>query len=911
MLNLPLGQLAFMNPWILTGLLALPLLWFLLRVFPPAPRLIRLPGAWLLDGLIPDEQTTSKTPWWLILLRSVLAALILVALAQPVVNPAQGLDISGSMRLVIENGWDAGQTWNRQIQVAEHLLDQAERDKREIYILTTAPDPGQAEPAQQGPMTAAQARTILRGLKPRAWPADAPAAALMLNKNRATGGVHSFWIGTGLDSGRGIELANTLQRQGGLTYMEPEAAARPLLLIPRSASAKGLSAAIQAAPGFPAAMPVTIDALGTDGRVLDQKTVTLNADSLPMDVIFELPDALRGQAGQLRIAGRDSPGAVVLLEDLFNRKSVGLAAASAESSRTPLIDSGYYIQRALEPFADLHNGDVETLLKIKGLSAIILPDIGALPPATLEALENWVRKGGLLLRFAGPNMSNAENFLTPTPLRQGERALQGGLTWEKPQKIAPFPQSSPLYGLAAPTDIEVHQQILAEPVADMEKKTWAALEDGTPLITAAALDRGLLVLVHTTATPQWSNLALSGLYVQMLQRIISLSGMSNPLAVADGSLQPLSILDGMGAMSAPNSSTLPIDAVNFDKQKIDSSHPPGIYGRSFARKTLNIGDRIKNLKPMPDLPAGTARTGFDGQPQTDLMPWVLSAAMILFLIDWVIMLILQGFGTGRLRLALRHRAPACLLACLLLICAPHPARAQEVSPEAIKYAAAIHLAYVETGVPAIDNTARKGLENLSVILRDRTSVEPEGVVGINPETDDLSFFPLLYWPVTPQQVQPSQAMLHNIQSYLDHGGTILFDTRDYGVGSQIGDAAPTIGAMNLRILTGGLDIPPLVIAPKDHVLTKSFYLMKTFPGRYDNASLWVEEQSAIGRDGVSSVLVGGNDWAAAWAGVGPADGTHQQEMAFRFGVNLMMYTLTGNYKTDQVHVPHILERLGQ
>ncbi|MBI2234737.1 MAG: BatA domain-containing protein, partial [Micavibrio aeruginosavorus] len=178
MLNLPLGQLAFMNPWILTGLLALPLLWFLLRVFPPAPRLIRLPGAWLLEGLIPDEQTTSKTPWWLILLRSVLAALILVALAQPVVNPAQSLGISGNMRLVIENGWDAGQTWNRQIQVAEHLLDQAGRDKREIYILTTAPDPGQAEPSQQGPMTVAQTRTILRGLKPRAWPADAPAAAL-------------------------------------------------------------------------------------------------------------------------------------------------------------------------------------------------------------------------------------------------------------------------------------------------------------------------------------------------------------------------------------------------------------------------------------------------------------------------------------------------------------------------------------------------------------------------------------------------------------------------------------------------------------------------------------------------------------------------------------------------------------
>ncbi|MDB5491427.1 MAG: N-terminal double-transrane domain protein, partial [Micavibrio sp.] len=95
------------------------------------------------------------------------------------------------------------------------------------------------------------------------------------------------------------------------------------------------------------------------------------------------------------------------------------------------------------------------------------------------------------------------------------------------------------------------------------------------------------------------------------------------------------------------------------------------------------------------------------------------------------------------------------------------------------------------------------------------------------------------------------------------------------------------------------------------VLTKSFYLLRSFPGRYDNNALWVEEASASGRDGVSSVLVGGNDWASAWAGVSPPEGSNQQEIALRFGVNLVMYTLTGNYKADQVHVPYILERLGQ
>ena len=72
-------------------------------------------------------------------------------------------------------------------------------------------------------------------------------------------------------------------------------------------------------------------------------------------------------------------------------------------------------------------------------------------------------------------------------------------------------------------------------------------------------------------------------------------------------------------------------------------------------------------------------------------------------------------------------------------------------------------------------------------------------------------------------------------------------------------------------------------------------------------------------DGVASIIVGSNDWASAWAmdaagrPVMPVipGGDMQREMALRFGVNLVMYALTGNYKADQVHLPAIIERLGQ
>ena len=127
---------------------------------------------------------------------------------------------------------------------------------------------------------------------------------------------------------------------------------------------------------------------------------------------------------------------------------------------------------------------------------------------------------------------------------------------------------------------------------------------------------------------------------------------------------------------------------------------------------------------------------------------------------------------------------------------------------------------------------------------------------------------------------------------------------------------------DLQRLLQGIDAPPLQPAPANHVLTKSYYLIRTFPGRL-NGRLWIES-GALDRDsrrgdGVSGLFIGGSDWAGAWA----IDQQHRQaaahdgwrrpqarEMAYRFGINLVMYILTGNYKEDQVHIPDLLERLG-
>jgi hypothetical protein len=254
------------------------------------------------------------------------------------------------------------------------------------------------------------------------------------------------------------------------------------------------------------------------------------------------------------------------------------------------------------------------------------------------------------------------------------------------------------------------------------------------------------------------------------------------------------------------------------------------------------------------------------------------------------------------------------LVLLLLALGARPAAAADGF--AVDATSELHLAYVRTGIAQIDEESRAGLAGLTDVLSHRTAVEAAAPMEVNPETDELIFFPLLYWPVVEGQQLPSAKAVERLNRYLATGGTILFDTHDQG------DNTPfSVGATQARLrkLAAGLTIPPLVPVPPDHVLTKSFYLTQDFPGRWAGSALWVETAEDQVNDGVASVIVGGNDWAGAWAidqrgqplFAAVPGGEPQREMAYRFGVNLVMYALTGNYKTDQVHVPAILERLGQ
>jgi hypothetical protein len=716
----------------------------------------------------------------------------------------------------------------------------------------------------------------------------------------------------------------------------------------------GTPPALALAAAENAAAKMTVKVLRTDGGVTSGVVRGLDQKGSPVaearfgfapgnretEASFDLPVELRNDIGRLEIAGEHSAGAVQLLDKRWRRRAIGVVSGSSSDTAQPLLASTFYLTRALAPFADVRQGDrgapqqaISQFLDQK-LPMIMLADVGTLSPEIRERINAWIERGGVLVRFAGPRLAQADDDLVPVKLRRGGRSLGGSLTWEKPQHLAAFASDGPFAGLAVPKDVTVNRQVLAEPDAVLPTKSWASLEDGTPLVTGERRGKGLVALFHVSADMKWSDLPMSGSFVEMLRRIVDTSGYTSgpaPGATTEASAEtvaPLRTLDGFGAFGPPPSTAKPIPADFRDRAAPD--HPPGFYGPAdgpLAVNTLAASDRITPL----DLSSLRARrASYTNSEPRDLRGILLSSSLALFLIDALIIAFLGGGIASLLR---RRAAPAALLLALLLpLGLASPTRADSTTDEfAIKATSQTRLAYVLTGNADVDSIVKAGMSGLTLFLAQRTALEAGDPVGVDPAHDELAFFPLIYWPVVPGAPKPQREAIDKIDAYMKQGGTVLFDTRDAieaPPGDNGGSQTPAMQA--LREILSALDVPELEPVPREHVLTKTFYLLRDFPGRFDSGQTWVEtlprdedEDSAShparGGDGVSPIIITSNDLAGAWAirpdgqpmlPLSPGE-PRQREFAFRAGVNIVMYTLTGNYKADQVHAPALIERLGQ
>jgi hypothetical protein len=925
MFGLPL---AFAAPAVLAAFIGLIGLYFLLRVTPPSPRQAIFPPLRLLIGLDPNETTPARTPWPILALRLVIGALIILAMAEPLWNNYVAFSGSGPLLILIDNGFAAAPAWDKRTDFARERAATAARSGRIVAIHALS---------QRGqdimPLDRSGTEGQLHSLAPVPYAPDRPASLPAITRFLAHEPTTDIlWIADGVELGGAsafstglssiahlVEVVTDVRGALAIAGVDNEAGALTAQLTRSDVRTQGTGA---------------VRALDVQGREVGRAIFEFGA-KLDVGARFDLPVELRNDVTQVVIDGERSAGATWLIDERSQRRRVAIASGVSADAAQPLLAPNYYLKRALQPFADVsewHDSSsdpIVSLLKQKP-SVLVLADMNVALGPELDAINQFLDNGGVLLRFAGTRLAAGDDTLTPTPLRRGGRLLGGALSWESPRRVAPFETGSPFFGLAAPEEVTVTRQVLAEPDVGLAEKTWARLADGTPLVTAERRGKGLVVLFHVTADTTWSNLPLSGLFVDMLRRVVAEADAPGEAATKSKASEheiarpPLRTLNGFGVLGPPPAQAEPI-ADDFSNVG-DALHPPGFYGTRDSLRAVNIMAPGEKLSPANYRPLDVHQGGLAIEPPLDLRRWLLPAALVGLMIDALVSIWLKAGAPLRRRGAL---AAFAVVGALVLVAIPHRAGAAEpppISDREMDAALSTRLAYVVTGDASVDEASKLGLSALTRILGSRTSAELAEPVALDPARDELAFYPLIYWPIVAGLPQPKLEARTRIAAFMKNGGTVVFDTRDALTARPGGP--PTAEALWLRALLEGVDVPELEPVPHDHVLTKTFYLLDRIVGRTAIGQTWIEalpppdpndraERPARAGDSVSPIVVASDDLAAAWAEdsdrrpIYPLipGGARQRELALRSGVNLVMYTLTGNYKADQVHAKDILERL--
>ncbi len=835
--GLPLG---FAEPLVLIGLLTLPVLWWLLRLIPPRPRRIDFPPTRLLMEIAPREETPARTPWWLTLMRLLLAALVIVAAAGPLWNPPLATQTTRApIAILIDDGWAAATTWDARMRTAEDIIARAETDHRAVAVIPLSEGVRDISFAPAG-----SARVRLQLIKPKPHTVDRTEALPAISRFlAATREVELVWLSDAVDLGRGSDFAKSLA---------PLLDNRPLTIVAGGiADTRALTAADNAAGALSVKVlraasgtteTGTVRALDLKGLPLGEAPFVFQPADRETEARFDLPVEIRNDIARMEIAGERSAGAVQLLDKRWRRRTVGVVSGATADTSQPLLSSSYYIDRALGPFADVRLAQGELPAEAvshfldQHLPMLVLADVGNVAGDAHDRLARWIEDGGVLVRFAGPRLAASDDDLVPVRLRRGGRILGGSLSWDKPQPLAAFSRESPFNGMSVPNDVTVSRQVLAEPDAALTENTWATLADGTPLVTAARRGKGLIVLFHVTGDTRWSDLPLSGTFVDMLKRIVALAGTT---AVTEPTNQKTKttheavaasrVLDGFGNFTSPPATARPVPTDYAGSASAD--HPPGFYGPPeslLAVNTLAAADRLTPLDFSP-LPTASHEIYRKTEPQ-DLRGPILLAALGLFLLDTLLVLYLGGGVARLLPRFSRAGAAAVIIIAALASSLPHARAADTSSRDVPRSALETKLAYVLTGDRDVDLVSKSGLGGLTLFLAQRTALEAGEPIGLDIARDELAFYPLIYWPIVPGAPRPSEETLKRVDAYMKQGGTVLFDTRD-AVVAPPGSGGETRGPgmLELRKILSSLDIPELEPVPRDHVSDQDVLSAARFP----------------------------------------------------------------------------------
>lgn len=609
-----------------TALGSLPIFWNVLSSLPIKKSPYYFPGIQILFELAALRPKPTSMPWW----QKCLALSPLVAAAvgasEPNLDTTHLGQANGPVILAVDNGWTSAAHWDKAILPRlNSLIDAADAKGRPVLILPSAPDTVEHSSGMQ-PVDAAHARSLVMDLKPQPWPTDhkyqiEAIEALSPDVRQSASFV---WLSDGLETTDGSKWMQTINQFGSADILNGYSN-DPYLLSLEETSGESMAVKVNRLNTQSDSQVNLI--FSDDNGPQFQKQVSFKSAESETVLHVDIPPELRGQLTRVSVEGEHTAGATLLLDDMWRQRSVGLINTNGVAE--PLKDGTHYIKSAIEPFTDLHNGQLSEILQLP-VAVIILTDNTLLTGKERDDLGQWIEKGGTLLRFAGPNLAaRPDDNLLPVKLRRGEKNVTGDFSGNGSGTLAPFPDLSPFKGIAIPDEAKVTTLVLAEPGPDTTDVTWASLDNGMPLITSAKKGNGRIVLVHTTANLDWSRIPLSGEFFLKMMRTVVLQSVGTNQTQLNHALQPLKLLDSQGRLG-PAGHTKALTPEVLAAGKIDADHPPGLYGDDSTRMALNIGNFSK-ISPLRDWPSNVHIAPYVQNAEYDYGAIALTASILLIM----------------------------------------------------------------------------------------------------------------------------------------------------------------------------------------------------------------------------------------------------------------------------------------
>lgn len=897
-------KISFVYPYSLILLIFLPFLIRFLITSPLLPKLKKFPSIIFLANYKSIDQKSAKLNYPIIILRLLIILFLIFAFSNPIFS--SGNTKKSSDLIIIDNGWTSGTIWNVRKQKIIELLSAKEIKNQEFFLLTTT-ELANEKLSNYNSKNFAEAINFVKSIKPLSWSPNYKNVKRSV-EDRIDSFDKVYWFTEKTINTEKSNLLNFLKNYNLTIVASSENEIPPVLKVfPENDT----TYKIEIHHYKKKFTKGTINCFDEEQRLIfrqkfEQKIVE-NEDTFTTKFELKLPYQIKDKIFYFQLDDINSVSTKFFLNRLRQKKVIGIV--NDKKNEVDFQRGSYYTRKGVEKNNVIIEEGLSKLLT-KSVSSIFIDDSNSTNNIKEQTLS-WIKSGGIMIKYGGPNLlstfaDNPNNiFLNKLSLSKIETTLDSKLSLKKNLKIKEETDEEEFFfGIKIPNEIVVKKYIQLDiSYLTNDVEVLLRLENGAPIISSSKVGSGRIIFFHIPVNNLWSNFPLSYSFIEIIQRIINLSkGIDEK---KERIFQPYLSLDAIGNFLPASAQVLSVN--NFKPSNsivLNYNQPPGIYKDYDGFIAVNFGNNFSNSYKFKNLGSNLNFEELITDKSISLRPILLTLAILFFLIDTLITLYLRGLI--RFDYLLRIFPKVFMIIFITLI--SKTIIAKDISKDKISET---KIGYILTNNSLIDENSRNGLMQISKFVSKKTASILNKPEGINLQNQELFYYPLIYWPLINTNIKLSSEESKKINSFLKDGGLLLVDCK---LNFSTFDLDNCLA--KFKDLVKISELSKFSKLGKNHGIAKSFYLIENFPGVENNEVFFSKVDSQF-NDNAASVVLSNNNWSNAWAKdsnenfIFPLldNSENQRITSIRFGINLVIYALTGNYKADQIHVPEILKRL--